>query len=161
MGIVAAKRTKEEIVEEILLRDYDKYYRLAYSYVKNEMDAGDIVQNGAYQAIRKADTLREEKFAATWIYRIMINEIFKNYKKQETEDISEIAETMGREDTYENIDLKRALATLSKEDKAVVEMKYFEDMKLSEIAQVLGENLSTVKSRLYRSLKKLKLEIEA
>ena len=43
MGVIPTKRTKEKIVEEILLRDYDKYYRLAYSYVKNEMDAGDIV----------------------------------------------------------------------------------------------------------------------
>ena len=42
----------------------------------------------------------------------------------------------------------------------MVELKYFEEMKLSEIAEVLGENLSTIKSRLYRSLKKLKLELE-
>ena len=34
-------------------------------------------------------------------------------------------------------------------------MKYFEDKKLEEIAEVLEENLSTVKSRLYRSIKKL------
>ena len=155
MGRIPTKRTKEKIVEEILLRDYDKYYRLAYSYVKNEMDAGDIVQNGAYQAIRKAHTLREEVYAATWIYRIMLNEIFKNYQEKSTEDIDQMAEVIGQEDSYENVDLKRALNNLSKE-----ELKYFEEMKLSEIAEVLGENLSTIKSRLYRSLKKLKLELE-
>lgn len=160
MGRIPTKRTKERIVEEILLRDYDKYYRLAYSYVKNEMDAGDIVQNGAYQAIRKAHTLREEVYAATWIYRIMLNEIFKKYQEKSTEDIDQMAEVIGQEDSYENVDLKRALNNLSKEDKAVVELKYFEEMKLSEIAEVLGENLSTIKSRLYRSLKKLKLELE-
>ena len=71
-----------------------------------------------------------------------------------------MAEVIGQEDSYENVDLKRALNNLSKEDKAVVELKYFEEMKLSEIAEVLGENLSTIKSRLYRSLKKLKLELE-
>ncbi len=160
MGVIPTKRTKEKIVEEILLRDYDKYYRLAYSYVKNEMDAGDIVQNGAYQAIRKAHTLQKEEYAATWIYRIMLNEIFKSYREKSTEDIDQMAEVIGQEDSYQNVDLERALNSLSKEDKAVVELKYFEEMKLSEIAKVLGENLSTVKSRLYRSLKKLKLELE-
>ena len=116
MGRIPTKRTKEKIVEEILLRDYDKYYRLAYSYVKNEMDAGDIVQNGAYQAIRKAHTLREEVYAATWIYRIMLNEIFKKYQEKSTEDIDQMAEVIGQEDSYENVDLKRALNNLSKED---------------------------------------------
>ena len=41
------KKTNEQLVEEILLEQYEQYYRLAYSYVKNEADAGDIVQNGA------------------------------------------------------------------------------------------------------------------
>ena len=41
----------------------------------------------------------------------------------------------------------------------MIQLKYFEDMKLSEIAEVLGENVNTVKSRLYRGLKKLRLEL--
>ena len=38
----------------------------------------------------------------------------------------------------------------------IVELKYFEDMKLEDIAAVMNENINTVKSRLYRSLQKLK-----
>lgn len=57
-------------------------------------------------------------------------------------------------DTYENFDLKQALNALSKEDKAVVELRYFEDMKLEEISEILEENISTVKSRLYRQPEK-------
>ena len=48
---------------------------------------------------------------------------------------------------------------LGLEDKLVVELRYFEDMKLEEIAEILNENLSTVKSRLYRSLKKLRVRL--
>ena len=48
---------------------------------------------------------------------------------------------------------------MSQEDKAVIELKYFEDLKLAEIAAVLDENVNTVKSRLYRGLKKLRLEL--
>ncbi len=60
---------------------------------------------------------------------------------------------------YENIDLRRALDAMEERDKAVIELRYFEDMKLEDIARVLGENQNTVKSRLYRGLKKLRLEL--
>ena len=67
----------------------------------------------------------------------------------------------GHEDTYENFDLQVALDRLAPKDKSVVILKYFEDMKISEIAQVLNEKESTIKSRLYRSLEKLRLQLEA
>ena len=44
------KDVKEQKIEELLLENYNRYYRLAYSYVHNEADAADIVQNGAYKA---------------------------------------------------------------------------------------------------------------
>ena len=57
------------------------------------------------------------------------------------------------------MDLQRALDLLSLQDKAVIIMKYFEDKKLEEIADILDENVSTIKSRLYRGVKKLKLKL--
>lgn len=153
------KNKKEQKIEQILLENYNQYYRLAYSYVHNEADAGDIVQNGAYKAILHSDMLKEEAYAATWIYRIMLNETFRFLKKDALISLDEVAAEQGREDSYENIDLRRALDALTKEDKAVIELKYFEDMKLAEIAEVLDENVNTVKSRLYRGLKKMRLEL--
>lgn len=165
------KEKKEKKIEQVLLENYNSYYRLAYSYVHNEADAGDIVQNGAYKAILNSETLKQEEYAATWVYRIMLNEIFRFLKKERPASQSgsvcreavvsfeEMQVEPGREDQYENIDLRRALDSMSQEEKAVIELKYFEDLKLDEIAEVLGENVSTVKSRLYRGLKKLRLEL--
>ena len=152
------KDKKEQKIEQLLLENYNSYYRLAYSYVHNESDACDIVQNGAYRAILHSDTLRQEKYAATWIYRIMLNEIFRFVKKERSLPLDVVEVEQGKEDTYENIDLQRALDMLPKEDKAVIELKYFEDMKLTEIAEVMNENVNTIKSRLYRGLKKLRVE---
>ena len=42
----------------------------------------------------------------------------------------------------------------------IVELKYFEELKLEEIAEILEENINTIKSRLYRSLRKLRILIE-
>ena len=148
-------RTKEKQVEHVLLSEYNRYYRLAFSYVHNEADACDIVQNGAYKAIRASKNLKNIEYAGTWVYRIMLNEIFRFGKEPKHISLEDVEET-GYEERYEDLDLRRALDQLSREDKAVVELKFFEDMKLEEIAEILDENLNTVKSRLYRSIKKLR-----
>lgn len=147
-------------MEQLLLENYNKYYRLACSYVHNDADAGDIVQNGAYKAILNSDKLKNIEYAETWIYRIMMNEIFARYRETENISLDEISVERGKEDEYENFDLQKALQSLDKEDRTVVVLRYFEDMKLEDIAVVLNENLSTVKSRLYRSMRKLKLQLE-
>ena len=49
-----------------------------------------------------------------------------------------------------------AIGKLSPREQAVIRLRFFEDMKLEEIAQCTGTNLNTVKSRLYKALKKLK-----
>ena len=88
----------------------------------------------------------------------MLNEIFRFVKKEQPLSLDVVEAEQGKEDAYENVDLQRALDLLPKEDKAVIELKYFEDMKLTEIAEVLNENVNTIKSRLYRGLKKLRVE---
>lgn len=158
-------KSNEEIVEEIILEQYNQYYRLAHSYVHNEADAEDIVQNGAYKALRSSKTLRNPEYAKTWIYRIMLNEIFSFLKQPKTESYEYMQEKLGVEakhveDAYTDFDLQRALDSLPEQDKAIVVMKFFEDKKLEEIADILNENLSTVKSRLYRSMKKLRIIME-
>ena len=85
----------------------------------------------------------------------------KSYGAPEiTNDGVTIAKSIDLEDHYENIDLKRALDQMNPQDKAVIELRYFEDMKIEDIAKVLNENVNTIKSRLYRSMQKLKLKME-
>ena len=48
---------KEALIHECLVQNYEKYYRMAYSYVFREQDAMDIVQEAAYRAILKSDLL--------------------------------------------------------------------------------------------------------
>ena len=164
MQLVKKKKTNEKLIEEILLEQYEQYYRLAYSYVKNEADAGDIVQNGAYKALRGSHTLRQQEYAKTWVYRIMLNEVYAALRQPKNDSYEFLQESKGYEaqyveDFYENIDLQRALDSLPMQDKAIITMKYFEDKKIEEIAEILNENISTVKSRLYRGMKKLQLRM--
>lgn len=150
--------SKEEVIRQTLLDNYESYYRLAYSYVHKEADAMDIVQEGAYRAMLKAETLREERFAATWVYRIMINEA-KEYLRKNRREYAEIDENLAAGETYGDIDLREAVERLPEPEKTLIILRFYEDRQLAEIAEILQENLSTVKSRLYRTLGKLRGEL--
>ena len=164
MGLLPWKKTKAKTVERLLLTNYNQYYRLAYSYVHNDADACDIVQNGAYKALRGSGTLKNAAYAETWVYRIMLNECFRHLRQPRKYSYESMQETgfelSYTEDNCDKIDLRRALDALQEKDKAVVILRYFEDRKLEEIADILEENVNTVKSRLYRSIKKLRDHLE-
>lgn len=152
----------QQKVEDAVLNAYETMYRIAYTYVKNEEDALDIVQESAYKAIRNCGQVKKERYIQTWICRIVINTsmdfLRKTQREFPIEELYEVNEP-GITDQYEDFDMTKALNTLTERERAVVILRYFEDKKLEDIAYILNANLSTVKSLLYRSLKKLKLEM--
>lgn len=158
------KAVIQKEVEKILLEDYEKFYKAAFSYVRNENDALDIVQETAYKAIKECSKIKQKEYISTWIYRIVINTALDFLRKanREAELVeSSMIEIEGSfEEKYQDFEIMEILGMLEEKDRTVLVMRYFEDYKLEQIAQVTGEALSTVKSRLYRALRKLKLELE-
>lgn len=152
---------KEALVHKCLIEHYEKYYRIAYSYTFQEQDAMDIVQEGAYRAILKSDSLKNPEYADTWICRIMMNEAVRYLKKYRGKNapMEEVPET-GKEDDREDLDLKQALWKLNEEERRIVVLRYFEEEKLQTIAGVMGLKVNTVKSRLYRAVEKLRKYME-
>ena len=119
----------------------------------------DIVQEGAYKAMLKANTLRDERFAGTWIYRIMINaakEYLRKYGKvyEELDEGYAVSEASGVD-----FELRAAVDQLPMKEKTLIILRFYEDKPLAEIAEILQENVSTIKSRLYRTLEKLRREL--
>lgn len=152
---------KEALVHKCLTEHYEKYYRIAYSYTFQEQDAMDIVQEGAYLAILKSDSLKKPEYADTWICRIMMNEAVRFLEKYRgrTAPMEEVPEE-GREDGIEDLDLQQALLKLNEEERRIVVLRYFEEEKLETIAAAMGLKVNTVKSRLYRAVEKLKTYME-
>ena len=152
---------KEALVHECLIKNYEKYYRMAYSYVFCEQDAMDIVQEGAYRAILKSDLLKQPEYVDTWICKIVINEALRFLKKNKLAfvDMESLPE-QGKEDHVEDIDLQRALDKLDEQERAIVVLRYFEEEKLENIGKTMNLNVNTVKSRLYRAMDKLKKYME-
>lgn len=153
-------KTKDAVISEILTTEYAMFYRIAFSYVRSEADALDIVQESAYKAIYHANKLKQSEYAKTWICRIVINEAVSFLRKRKKEQAEPMLADIPVKETEDMTDLRKALEKLPAEEKTVIILRFFEDMKLEEIALVCKESVSTVKSRLYRTLKKLKLDLE-
>ena len=59
-----------------------KFYRLAYSYVKNRDEALDLVQEAVVRALQKLSALRQPEYMKTWFYRILVNECLMYLRKR-------------------------------------------------------------------------------
>lgn len=147
-------------VENLLINNYEKYYLFAFSIMKKRDDALDVLQESAYKAMKNKKKLRNPEYTDTWIHRIILNTamdlITENQKKFPLDNSDSIIEFPVREEGYEKIELENLLGCLDPKERGIVEMKFFEEMKLEDIAFITEENINTVKSRLYRALDKLK-----
>lgn len=146
-------------LERCIWQDRERFYRLAYAYVRNKEDALDIVSESIEKALKNQKNLRDRHALKTWFYAIVIHTASDCLRKRRrivyTGDMPE----SGRQDRYEDTDLSLAVTRLPEPLRAIVILRFFEDMKLDEIARVLKLNPSTVKSRLYRALRLLKTEL--
>ena len=131
------EQTVRQQLSDYIVAHQEEFYRLAYSYVKNRDAALDVVQESIVKALAKSDTLRRPEYLKTWFYRILLNESMNHHRRAKR--------LVPLEDTL-----------LDWKEQTVVRLRFFEDMKLEEIARVTNTNLNTVKSRLYKSLRRLR-----
>lgn len=161
--IIEGKNMETEIINYIL-KNKEKHYRMAYSYVKNKEDALDIVQDTIVKALKYQDNLRNKAYLNTWFYKILINTCKTHLQKQnrciDMEDFYIESHKEPIYDYYKSFDLEEAMGHLSYNEKTIILLRYFNELELKEISTITGQNLSTVKSTLYRTLKKLKLLLE-
>ncbi len=158
------KKKKYKLIETYLIENQQAHYRFAYSYVKDKERALDIMQESIIKALRSSDSLVQIQYLKTWFYRILINTsldfIQKDKKIIYVEDKTLDYHLPVQEDELRDIDLYEAIDQLSGPDKTIIILRYFEDLKIDDIAQLLGENKNTVRSRLYATLKKLRALLE-
>lgn len=150
-------------IEQALLDNYEKYYRVAYSYVKNEQDALDVVQDSAYKAIKNWRKVKEPQYIETWIYRIVTNTALNLLKKQKhissyEENLSSVPQ---KQDTFsQKYEVLALLDHLEETERTILILRFFEELKIDQIARIIHENPNTTKSKLYRALQKLKKQVD-
>ena len=163
---MAKERISRERYAELVQGGKARYYRTAYCYVKNEHDALDIIGEAALRGLRSLGSLENSEYFDTWMTRIVINAAIDHIRRASRraecgdEALESVAADEGALDADTSLDLYAALDVLNERDKSCVILRYFEDRTFSEIADILGEPEPTIKSRLYRSLNKMRAHME-
>lgn len=134
-------------------------YKTARGFFRNEEDIADAIQDTILSCYEKLNTLRKPEFFKTWMIRILINHCTDLIRKnKKTLALSEVPE---REDRRRQSELRDSEFTmlidcLDEKYRAVILLYYSEQFKVPEIAEILGMNENTVKTRLKRGREALK-----
>lgn len=150
-----------DILVEYIKENQNKLYRIAFSYTKEEESALDIVQESIEKALKNIHQLKTTEYVKTWFYRILINESLQYVKKNKKlimYSIDDLEKDIYWEEDIQkdDIDIYKCVQKLNDKLKTVIILRFFEDMKIEEIAKVTNTNVNTVKSRLYKALEELK-----
>lgn len=157
------KRDLYDRIVAYIVENQNKFYRLAFSYVQNQEDALDAVQNSVCKALEHYSQIRNEEVIKTWFYRILVNESLKILKERKkiSGNEEEMAFLSYEEKGFEiQDDLHSHINRLDEDTQKIIKLRFFEELSLKEIAQITELNLNTVKAKLYRGLKLLKVEIQ-
>ena len=149
---------------QYILENQNKFYRLAYSYVQDQESALDVVQNAICRGLESCYGLKNPLALKTWFYRIIVNEALQYLRKQKKETTLTEEHTAGLSYTEpaftEDKAAYEAVMQLPEHLKIVVILRYYEDLSLKQIAEITDTNLSTVKTRLYSALEKLRQKLK-
>lgn len=161
-----AKRGDVDAFAELYGKIYKKLYQFALYTLKDPEDAKDAVSAAITDAFESIGKLRKEEAFSSWMYRIVANKC--NQKMREyyvqteelTEDNAGIFEEPEGDTREESMEVRRVFFGLPKEDRMIVGMHVFLGYKLREIAQILGMNENTVRSRQKRAMEQMGKQLE-
>ena len=163
----AVKELKEGNIHflKVIYEEYKKrVYNVAYRYTGSRSDAEEVVQDVFVKVYDRIGQLKNEELIHIWIYRIAVNLSIDciNKRKRFFSFMDYFAVPGKKDDFTDRVDTKELVAGLLKKLKpayrTVVILRFNEDLKYEEIAQVLNISIGTVKSRLSRALEILKKE---
>lgn len=165
-----------EAFGEIVRRWERRIFALAFGMLGREEDARDATQETFLAAFRNLRGFRGEAKVSSWLHRIAVNQCITRQRRakvrseaalddEQEKDAASFAAPLSYsparvvEGRQEIAAVRRAVNSLPVELRQVVVMKEFEELTFREIADALDLPLSTVKSRLYTSLKQLQMKL--
>ncbi|PWV98546.1 RNA polymerase sigma (SigV) subunit [Paenibacillus cellulosilyticus] len=124
----------------------------------------DVVQETAYRSFKSISTLKEPKYFKTWLIKIAISCSIDLLRKRQkvikiTDEYKNIRLKQDDVDIPLALSLKELIETLDADEKSVIILRFYHDLTLKEIKDVLEIPLGSAKTILYRALKKLRNEL--
>ena len=166
--VTLAQRGEGRAFDVLIDRYQMKVTHLVYRYVKDTDTALDLVQDIFLKAFKNLVRFKGESKFSSWLFRVAVNDCIDHLRRvkvrreqsldtyQETgfdvpdEGAADAAVDLEDHETRSRV--RTALERLPEKQRTVVVMKVYEDMTFEDIAEILEQPVSTIKSRLYKAL---------
>ena len=152
-----------------LVDQYKSYaFTIALKIVNNRADAEEVAQDSFIKGFNYLRNFNRQARFSTWLYRIVFNTAISYKRKNRivTEDIEhkhvenpERADSaMEREDKKQF--LNKALKKLNEADQLAIQLFYIKEFSLEEVAEMMDQNVNTIKVRIHRARQRLADELK-
>lgn len=149
-------------------------YRMIFYRTRSKMDAEDLTQDVMLKAYKNIGRLKSSEVFRSWLYRIAVNRVKDYYRRKQFKSLFGFV-SVDEEGFYESAEMavtpevegciskkdfwgqiNRMLTSLSANEKEVFLLRFFDQMAIKEISATLHKGESTIKTHLYRAMRKLK-----
>lgn len=160
------QKTKEVAFKQLLSLYKERLYWHIRKIVVSHDDADDVLQNTFIKIFKNIDRFKNNSKLYSWMYRIATNEAITFINKRAKErnvDITEyqqqLISTLDSDHWFTGDEiqliLQKAIATLPQKQQLVFNMKYFDEMKYSQISEILETSVGALKASYHIAVKKI------
>ncbi|EDP70224.1 putative RNA polymerase ECF-type sigma factor [Flavobacteriales bacterium ALC-1] len=159
-------KSKESAYRELLKLYKERLYWHIRKIVISHDDADDVLQNTFIKVYRSIDKFKGDSKLFSWLYRIATNESITYINKKakrlqitneehQTNAINNLAADVYFEGDAIQLKLQKAIALLPQKQQLVFNMKYFEDLKYKDMAEILDTSEGALKASYHIAAKKI------
>ncbi|RLD46922.1 MAG: RNA polymerase subunit sigma [Bacteroidetes bacterium] len=165
IDLCRSSQTRERGFRVLLSQYKERIYWHIRRILYDHEDANDVTQDVFIKVWKSLDSFRGDSKLFSWIYRIATNEsinYFRKMQKKKNIPLDKVSQYLESKVQYENISgeeierrLHNALVKLPEKQRLVFNMKYFDDLKYREIAQILNITEGSLKASYHYAVKKI------
>jgi len=152
--------TKEEF-EQRIIGMQDTLYRVSATLLRQMCDREDAIQECIFKALKKRESLRDDRFMQSWVIRILINECYSIHRRAKWErPLERLPEPPPMPGPDADPEVFRILFSLNEKLRLPMVLHYVEGYSVDEVARIMRIPTGTVKSRLARAREKMHKEMK-
>jgi RNA polymerase sigma-70 factor (ECF subfamily) len=159
-------------MEHLIDHFYNEIFRMLYYRLPTRMDTEDVTQEVFMQMTKSLPHLKDSSLFKPWLFRIALNRVRDFHRKKSIlsffgSTAEENVDASVSTDSYSNpsknimdkefrVQLRKFSENLSRWEREVFTLRFLDQLEIKEIVQILQKNENTVKTHLYRALKKFR-----
>lgn len=166
LALFKKNESRNDAFNQIIKTYQERLYWHVRRIVVLHEDADDVLQNTFLKVWNGLDDFREGSRLYTWLYRIATNEALSFLKKKrkrilipDHDMVNNPMERFGEENYMDGNEiqmrLQKAISTLPEKQRIVFNMKYYDEMKYEEIAEILKTSVGALKASFHHAVKKI------